>query len=406
MRYSYVYLHCRGGAYKLQPMTTTASVVLEKEPYAVDSCEAGTAPRKWTYDADCETWVCFYGTRYYSPSQGRFINRDPIEEEGGLNLYAFCANNGVNSYDFLGNIAQGCVRMGISNWGEGGGMSLTGGGTMGMPSGVPVVTAGSEMSMNASEMSSHDYIPGGQSVNAVYVDKSGNVIGVGVTNADGSHDVVAPEAVSADSQGAVANALQNAAQTNTYGSLTIQGTSSGASNSTAVVSAGAAMGGVAITADGAFGAGATAAEAGGAVVAGGGFTAAVGSAVPAITTGGTVAVAGVVMSPFIVRAAQYVIAGLAPNTANTAPKWPTFQNPVMGGTYAPPLPNRVDARPTGKERSSEIPSWAKGQRPRPGENGKDFAKRLMDERYGPGNYNTGPGKDYNKLKKFGDRGFD
>src|ERR1035437_4767860 len=118
------------------------------------------------------------------------------------------------------------------------------------------------------------------------------------------------------------------------------------------------------------------------------------------------------MSPFIVRAAQYVIAGLAPNTANTAPKWPTFQNPVMGGDPLPKrefvrsVPFRVDARPTGKERSSEIPSWAKGQRPRPGENGKDFAKRLMDERYGPGNYNTGPGKDYNKLKKFGDRGFD
>jgi RHS repeat-associated protein len=46
------------------------------------------------------------GHRYYSPNLGRFINRDPIEEQGGLNLYAFCGNNGVNRWDYLGNITQ------------------------------------------------------------------------------------------------------------------------------------------------------------------------------------------------------------------------------------------------------------------------------------------------------------
>jgi hypothetical protein len=33
---------------------------------------------------------------------GRFLNRDPIEEPGGLNLYAFCGNDGVNRFDLLG----------------------------------------------------------------------------------------------------------------------------------------------------------------------------------------------------------------------------------------------------------------------------------------------------------------
>ena len=42
------------------------------------------------------------GRRYYSPSQGRFLGRDPIEEAGGLNLYGFCGNDGVNRWDFLG----------------------------------------------------------------------------------------------------------------------------------------------------------------------------------------------------------------------------------------------------------------------------------------------------------------
>ena len=33
---------------------------------------------------------------------GRFINRDPIEEEGGNNLYAFVGNSPLNRVDWLG----------------------------------------------------------------------------------------------------------------------------------------------------------------------------------------------------------------------------------------------------------------------------------------------------------------
>ena len=44
--------------------------------------------------------------RYYNPRHGRFINRDPIEEMGGVNLYAYCSNNPVNGYDLLGCVEQ------------------------------------------------------------------------------------------------------------------------------------------------------------------------------------------------------------------------------------------------------------------------------------------------------------
>src|SRR5665213_1925576 len=43
------------------------------------------------------------GHRYYNPALGRFLGRDQIEEKGGLNLYAFCTNNGANSWDLLGD---------------------------------------------------------------------------------------------------------------------------------------------------------------------------------------------------------------------------------------------------------------------------------------------------------------
>ncbi len=53
-----------------------------------------------------------------------------------------------------------------------------------------------------------------------------------------------------------------------------------------------------------------------------------------------------------------------------------------------------------------LPSWARGKVPKIGENGKDFAKRLLDEKHGKDNWKErGPGSDFNILKKYGDRGF-
>ena len=59
-----------------------------------------------------------------------------------------------------------------------------------------------------------------------------------------------------------------------------------------------------------------------------------------------------------------------------------------------------------KEAAKDVPSWAKGKRPYKNENGNDFAKRLLDERYGEGNYKKGAGSEYNKIRKWGDRGFE
>ena len=59
-----------------------------------------------------------------------------------------------------------------------------------------------------------------------------------------------------------------------------------------------------------------------------------------------------------------------------------------------------------KEAAKDVPSWAKGQRPLATENGRQFAERLLDEKYGKGNYPTGPGSEFNKIKKWGDRAFE
>jgi RHS repeat-associated protein len=48
------------------------------------------------------TGLYYYGYRYYDPMTGRWPSRDPIEERGGINLYGFVVNDGVNRLDMLG----------------------------------------------------------------------------------------------------------------------------------------------------------------------------------------------------------------------------------------------------------------------------------------------------------------
>jgi RHS repeat-associated protein len=51
---------------------------------------------------DRETGLLYYGYRYYDPTAGRWLNRDPIEESGGVNLYGFVGNNPISRWDKLG----------------------------------------------------------------------------------------------------------------------------------------------------------------------------------------------------------------------------------------------------------------------------------------------------------------
>jgi len=49
-----------------------------------------------------KTGLSYYGYRYYHPRSGRWISRDPIAEDGGLNLFGFIENDPINRFDFLG----------------------------------------------------------------------------------------------------------------------------------------------------------------------------------------------------------------------------------------------------------------------------------------------------------------
>ena len=62
---------------------------------------------------DAETGMYYYGKRYYVVMLCRWLTRDPIEEQGGVNLYGFCGNNGVSKWDSVGRAFSDFAEPGV-----------------------------------------------------------------------------------------------------------------------------------------------------------------------------------------------------------------------------------------------------------------------------------------------------
>ncbi len=72
------------------------------EPLEATGPAAASNPWRFSTKYDDGTGLLYYGYRYYHPGTGRWSSRDPIEEEGGLNLYGFVNNNPANIIDAVG----------------------------------------------------------------------------------------------------------------------------------------------------------------------------------------------------------------------------------------------------------------------------------------------------------------
>ena len=86
---------------------------LEYDAFGRKIVSTGTVPGNFGFSTkyeDTETGYLYYGFRYYDPETGRWPNRDPIGERGGLNVYGFVGNGGVNLIDVLG-LASACCDM-------------------------------------------------------------------------------------------------------------------------------------------------------------------------------------------------------------------------------------------------------------------------------------------------------
>ena len=57
---------------------------------------------------DVETGLYYYGYRHYDPARGRWLSKDPIQEQGGLNLYGMVGNDPINRFDLWGLQGSRC----------------------------------------------------------------------------------------------------------------------------------------------------------------------------------------------------------------------------------------------------------------------------------------------------------
>lgn len=63
------------------------------------------SPIPWRFASkrvDAESGFVYFGRRYYDPENGRWITPDPIERDGGPNLYAYVLNNPQTRFDLYG----------------------------------------------------------------------------------------------------------------------------------------------------------------------------------------------------------------------------------------------------------------------------------------------------------------
>ncbi len=70
----------------------------------------GYTGRRW--DGEADLW--YYRARSYSPSLGRFLQRDPAGYVDGMNLYAYVANNPLRYLDPMGLKIRGPQILGAS----------------------------------------------------------------------------------------------------------------------------------------------------------------------------------------------------------------------------------------------------------------------------------------------------
>ena len=103
---------CISRSKSLRPTSTATPTPLSHS--ATDPAPNWPAPAATT-----TTCFHYYGYRYYDLVTGRWPSRDPIEERGGINLYAFVENNGVNWWDLLGLEGNRPPELQLSNEVEG-----------------------------------------------------------------------------------------------------------------------------------------------------------------------------------------------------------------------------------------------------------------------------------------------
>ena len=95
-------------------LNTTGTIITTYDytPFGSVTASNTTTPNPFMFSSeilDPETSLVYYNFRHYNSLDGRWISRDPIEEQGGVNGYVFVTNKLFNLSDILGAIGFGNI---------------------------------------------------------------------------------------------------------------------------------------------------------------------------------------------------------------------------------------------------------------------------------------------------------
>jgi RHS repeat-associated protein len=119
---AYSYLHDgKGNVTALLDAAGTVQASYQYDPFGKPMGSSGSINQPMRFSTkpyDDQTGLSYYGYRFYNPALGRWLTRDPIGEDGGINLYEFTKNDPVNRMDPDG--LQADVIRGVSGAGPAG----------------------------------------------------------------------------------------------------------------------------------------------------------------------------------------------------------------------------------------------------------------------------------------------
>ena len=99
-----------GTVTELTDTTGAVAKAYAYDAYGTIVDQTGTVEQPYTYtgrELDSETGLYYYRARYYDPATGRWLQKDPIGIEGGLNLYSYTDDDPVNYIDPFGRSKGG-----------------------------------------------------------------------------------------------------------------------------------------------------------------------------------------------------------------------------------------------------------------------------------------------------------
>ena len=105
MEYLYTKDHLGSIRQLLEKTSGSQGALLDYSPYGVQTAHQASVPSDFGYTGhytNAKTGLVLAPYRAYSPLLGRWISRDPIEEDGGINLYGYVGNQPSRFTDPLG----------------------------------------------------------------------------------------------------------------------------------------------------------------------------------------------------------------------------------------------------------------------------------------------------------------